>query len=107
MDVPTDRVRNVAIWGNSGETELVDMEHADIKNDKGVRETALKLVDNEDWMRHTFLSYVRMNTSENMSPSKIAMLKAKAIVDHGHDLWLGTKQVSIASPLTLFVHIKI
>ncbi len=100
--MPTDRVRNVAIWGNSGETEHVDMEHADIKNDKGVRETALKLVDNEDWMRHTFLSYVRMNTSENMSPSKISMLKAKAIVDHGHDLWLGTKQVSIASPLTLF-----
>lgn len=91
--MPTESVRNVIVWGNSGPGAFVDITHSDIQNGTGAYVSAIKQINDEHWMKHILQTYVQDKCSEKSPASVIAISKAKSIVDHIKDLWFGTSEV--------------
>lgn len=61
--------------------------------ENGAFKPATELINNEHWMKHVLQPYVQNWSSECTPADSIAILKAKAIIDHVNDLWFGTNEV--------------
>ncbi|VUZ49879.1 unnamed protein product [Hymenolepis diminuta] len=92
LDVPIDSVRNVIIWGNPGPNILVDISHAEFQVENDLYKSVIKQINNDHWRKHILQPYVESKCSEKVSPSEIAICKAKAIADHIKDIWFGTSE---------------
>ncbi|VDD82357.1 unnamed protein product [Mesocestoides corti] len=90
LEVPVETVKNVVVWGKAGPFAYIDMMHSNIQMENGKTTSAVELMKNDHWIKHTFIPHLREKCSENMPADAVAILKAKAIVEHVHDLWLGT-----------------
>jgi len=85
-------VHNVIIWGNHSNTQFPDASHATIS----LNMQELKVPDvvkDDHWLKNEFISTVQKRGAEVIAARKLssAMSAAKAICDHLHDWWFGTK----------------
>ncbi|VDK36704.1 unnamed protein product [Taenia asiatica] len=92
LNVPVEAVKNVVIWGNAGSGAFIDITHSMVRMENGTVKEAKELINNEHWMKHILQPYVQDRSSERAPADSIAILKAKAIVDHVNDLWFGTAE---------------
>jgi malate dehydrogenase len=90
--VSAQDVHNVIIWGNHSNTQFPDITHATIT--VGGHEVKVsEAVKDEHWLKNEFISTVQKRGAEVIAARKLssAMSAAKAICDHLHDWWFGTK----------------
>ncbi|KAF8562416.1 hypothetical protein P879_11956 [Paragonimus westermani] len=92
LGLPCDAVKNCIIWGNHSNTQFVDVAHAVVKTAAGDKKV-YDAVNDEAWIKNDFLKTVQTRGAAVISARKLssAMSAAKAIVDHMHDWWFGTK----------------
>lgn len=93
VGVSAQDVRNIIIWGNHSSTQFPDVSHAVVKvggNDVKVPEA----VKDDAWLKGDFISCVQKRGAAVIAARKLssAMSAAKAICDHLHDWWFGTKE---------------
>ncbi|KAM4595076.1 malate dehydrogenase, cytoplasmic-like isoform 1-T1 [Fundulus diaphanus] len=91
--VSSNSVKNVIIWGNHSSTQYPDVHHAKV-NVGGAEKAAYDAVKNDAWLRGDFISTVQQRGAAVIKARKLssAMSAAKAICDHMHDIWFGTKE---------------
>ncbi|EUB57810.1 Malate dehydrogenase, cytoplasmic [Echinococcus granulosus] len=92
LNAPVEAVKNVLIWGNAGSGAFIDITHSKVQMENGAFKPATELINNEHWMKHVLQPYVQNWSSECTPADSIAILKAKAIIDHVNDLWFGTNE---------------
>ncbi|KAA3679422.1 malate dehydrogenase [Paragonimus westermani] len=92
LGLPCNTVKNCIIWGNHSNTQFVDVAHAVVKTAAGDKKV-YDAVNDEAWIRNDFLKTVQTRGAAVIAARKLssAMSAAKAIVDHMHDWWFGTK----------------
>jgi len=85
-------VHNVIIWGNHSNTQFPDASHATISL-PGQELKAPDVVKDDHWLKNEFISTVQKRGADVIAARKLssAMSAAKAICDHLHDWWFGTK----------------
>lgn len=92
VKVSPDAVKNVIIWGNHSSTQFPDVRSATV-NVNGKDTPVYEAVNDENWLKNDFVSTVQKRGAAVIAARKLssAMSAAKAICDHTHDWWLGTK----------------
>jgi len=97
--VPVRQVSNVIIWGNHSSTQYADPRSALIATGDGRVSGARVLINDDNWIRTTFLKTVQDRGAAVIAARKLssAASAANAIVDHIHDWVLGTKAGVIVS----------
>lgn len=87
-----DTVHNVIIWGNHSATQYVDPTHAYVITDQG-KQAVPDAVKDDAWLQGEFLQTVQKRGASVIAARKLssAMSAAKAICDHMHDWFFGTK----------------
>ncbi|XP_067900339.1 malate dehydrogenase 1Ab, NAD (soluble) isoform X3 [Heterodontus francisci] len=93
MNVASNDVKNVIIWGNHSSTQYPDVSHATVKV-HGKEMSVFDAVKNDSWLKGDFISFVQQRGAEVIKARKLssAMSAAKAISDHLRDLWFGTPE---------------
>ncbi|KAE8601041.1 hypothetical protein XENTR_v10013508 [Xenopus tropicalis] len=91
LNVASDDVKNVIIWGNHSSTQYPDASHATV-NLQGKDVGAFEAVKNDDWLKGEFITTVQQRGAAVIKARKLssAMSAAKAICDHVRDIWFGT-----------------
>ncbi|KAL5104604.1 Malate dehydrogenase cytoplasmic [Taenia crassiceps] len=59
LNVPTEAVKNVLIWGNAGPGVFVDITHSTVRMENGTIKPAIELINNEHWMKYILQPYVQ------------------------------------------------
>ncbi|GAA49129.1 malate dehydrogenase [Clonorchis sinensis] len=92
LGVPVSAVKNCIIWGNHSNTQFADVAHAKVMLPGGEK-SVYEAVKDDSWIRNEYLSTIQKRGAAIISARKLssAMSAAKAIVDHMHDWWFGTK----------------
>lgn len=92
LKVPCTAVKNCAIWGNHSATQFVDVSSA-VVHIGGKDVNVYEAVKDDEWIKNEFLATVQKRGAAVIAARKLssAMSAAKAIVDHMHDWWYGTK----------------
>merc|ERR1711872_18415 len=92
LKVPVDTVTKCIIWGNHSNTQFVDATAATCPGPAGDKVTA-KLND-DNWLKNTFLPAIQTRGAKviELREKSSAMSAAKAVTDHMHDWWHGTKK---------------
>ncbi|XP_029449525.1 malate dehydrogenase, cytoplasmic [Rhinatrema bivittatum] len=98
LNVASDDVKNVIIWGNHSSTQYPDANHATVKlhgKEIGVYEA----VKNDTWLKGDFITTVQQRGAAVIKARKLssAMSAAKAICDHVRDIWFGTPEGEFVS----------
>jgi malate dehydrogenase len=90
--VSAQDVHNVIIWGNHSNTQFPDVTHAGVTVG-GQEQKVTEAVKDDHWLKNDFISTVQKRGAEVIAARKLssAMSAAKAICDHLHDWWTGTK----------------
>ncbi|CAH8491301.1 unnamed protein product [Heterobilharzia americana] len=93
LGVPCDSVKNCIVWGNHSNTQFVDVSHAVVKKN-GKEIPVYDAINDEHWIKNEFLGAIQKRGAAVISARKLssAFSAAKAITDHMHDWWFGTKQ---------------
>ncbi|CAH8831163.1 unnamed protein product [Trichobilharzia szidati] len=104
LGVPSDSVKNCIIWGNHSNTQFVDVSHATVNKD-GKSIPVFEAVGDENWIKNDFLSAIQKRGAAVISARKLssALSAAKAVTDHMHDWWFGTKKVCFLTCLCAFL----
>ncbi|XP_044144743.1 malate dehydrogenase, cytoplasmic [Bufo gargarizans] len=91
LNVTSEAVKNVIIWGNHSSTQYPDVSHASVKL-QGKDVPVSEAVKDDSWLKGKFISTVQQRGAAVIAARKLssAMSAAKAICDHVHDLWFGT-----------------
>lgn len=89
-------MKNCIIWGNHSATQFPDVSHA-VATINGKEVKVWDAIKDEAWLKNEFVSTVQKRGAAVIAARKLssAMSAAKAIVDHIHDWWYGTKPVSV------------
>lgn len=92
LNVATTEIMNVIIWGNHSSTQFPDLKFAKVFHSKGVS-PALELVQDQDWVKKTFIPKVQKRGAEIIDMRKLssAASAAAAACDHIHDWVVGTR----------------
>ncbi|KAM8946797.1 malate dehydrogenase, cytoplasmic [Pelodytes ibericus] len=93
LNLSSNDVKNVIIWGNHSSTQYPDASHAVVKIG-GKEVPAYDAVKDDGWLKGDFISTVQQRGAAVIQARKLssAMSAAKAICDHVRDLWLGTPE---------------
>ncbi|XP_069811390.1 malate dehydrogenase, cytoplasmic [Dendropsophus ebraccatus] len=93
LNVTSDDVKNVIIWGNHSSTQYPDVSHAVVKL-QGKKVSVSEAVKDDAWLKEGFISTVQQRGAAVIAARKLssAMSAAKAICDHVHDIWFGTPE---------------
>ncbi|KAA8494837.1 malate dehydrogenase [Porphyridium purpureum] len=90
-------VEKVVIWGNHSNNQYPDIHHATVKG-----ESAMKVINDEAWMKETFIPRVQKRGAEIISArgASSAASAASSAIDHFRDYVYGTGDMwhSIAIP---------
>eukprot|EP01137_Pigoraptor_chileana_P008715 Opistho-2@55945 len=102
LKLTPNEVKNVIIWGNHSNTQYPDAWHASATIN-GETKKAREAINDDAWLKGDFMQTVQTRGGAVIKARKLssAMSAAKAIVDHMHDWWNGTKEgewVSMAVP---------
>jgi malate dehydrogenase len=92
LNLTSDKVRNVTIWGNHSSTQFPDIRHAQVTLNDGKQVNALEAIKDDDWMKNEFIPCVQKRGAAVIAARKLssAMSAAKAICDHLRSWWNGT-----------------
>lgn len=92
LNVTSDNVRNVIIWGNHSSTQFPDLRHAQVTLNNGEVKNAYEALNDENWIKNEFIPIVQKRGAAILAARKLssAMSAAKAICDHLRDWWFGT-----------------
>ncbi|CAH8509495.1 unnamed protein product [Dicrocoelium dendriticum] len=92
LGVSCTHVKNAIIWGNHSNTQFADVAHAKVKVG-GKEQSVYAAVNDDAWIKNDFLKTVQSRGAAVISARKLssALSAAKAITDHMHDWWFGTK----------------
>jgi malate dehydrogenase len=92
LKVSPDAVKNVIIWGNHSSTQFPDVRSATVTID-GKEVPVYDAVKDDHWLKNDFISTVQKRGAAVIAARKLssAMSAAKAMCDHMHDWWHGTK----------------
>jgi len=92
LKVSPDAVKNVTIWGNHSSTQFPDVRSATVTVN-GKETPVYEAVKDDNWLKNDFVSAVQKRGAAVIAARKLssAMSAAKAICDHMHDWWHGTK----------------
>ncbi|NP_001083335.1 malate dehydrogenase 1 S homeolog, cytoplasmic isoform mdh1 [Xenopus laevis] len=98
LNVASDDVKNVIIWGNHSSTQYPDASHASVTL-QGKDVGAFEAVKNDDWLKGGFITTVQQRGAAVIKARKLssAMSAAKAICDHVRDIWFGTPEGQFVS----------
>ncbi|XP_069624798.1 malate dehydrogenase, cytoplasmic [Ranitomeya imitator] len=98
LNVTSDEVKNVIIWGNHSSTQYPDVSHAVVKL-QGKDVCASEAVKDDSWLKGSFISTVQQRGAAVIAARKLssAMSAAKAICDHVRDIWFGTPEGEFVS----------
>ncbi|XP_056423963.1 malate dehydrogenase, cytoplasmic [Hyla sarda] len=93
LNVTSNDVKNVIIWGNHSSTQYPDVSHA-VVNLQGKDVSVSEAVKDDSWLKGGFISTVQQRGAAVIAARKLssAMSAAKAICDHVHDIWFGTPE---------------
>ncbi|CAH9112660.1 unnamed protein product [Cuscuta epithymum] len=91
VNVDTNDVKNVIIWGNHSSTQYPDANHTMVKTARGEKPVK-ELVTNDEWLNTEFIDAVRRRGEAIIKARKAssALSAASAACDHIHDWVLGT-----------------
>jgi len=92
LKVSPDTIKNVTIWGNHSSTQFPDV-RASTVTINGKETPVYEAVKDDNWLKNDFVSAVQKRGAAVIAARKLssAMSAAKAICDHMHDWWQGTK----------------
>lgn len=92
LKVSPDAVKNLTIWGNHSSTQFPDVRSATVTVN-GKETPVYEAVKDDNWLKNDFVSTVQKRGAAVIAARKLssAMSAAKAICDHMHDWWQGTK----------------
>jgi malate dehydrogenase len=92
LKVSPSAVKNITIWGNHSSTQFPDARSATV-NINGKETAVYDAVKDDNWLKNDFVSTVQKRGAAVIAARKLssAMSAAKAICDHVHDWWHGTK----------------
>ncbi|KAM4041893.1 malate dehydrogenase, cytoplasmic [Anomaloglossus baeobatrachus] len=98
LNVTSDDVKNVIIWGNHSSTQYPDVSHAVVKL-QGKDVSVSDAVKDDSWLKGCFISTVQQRGAAVIAARKLssAMSAAKAICDHVRDIWFGTPEGEFVS----------
>lgn len=93
LNLTTDHVKNVIIWGNHSSTQFPDLRHASVKLNNGETKKAYDAIQNDNWIKNEFIPVVQKRGAAILAARKLssAMSAAKAICDHMRNWWFGTQ----------------
>lgn len=93
LNVTSDDVKNVIIWGNHSSTQYPDVSHAVVKL-QGKEVSVSEAVKDDSWLKGGFISTVQQRGAAVIAARKLssAMSAAKAICDHVRNIWFGTAE---------------
>lgn len=93
LNLTTDQVKNVIIWGNHSSTQFPDLRHASVKLNNGETKKAYDAIQNDNWIKNEFIPVVQKRGAAILAARKLssAMSAAKAICDHMRNWWFGTQ----------------
>jgi len=79
VDVEVEKIENIIIWGNHGESIFPDVEHAHID-----KRNAKEVIGDDDWVYNEFKDCIKKRGSEIISYKGISsgFSASKAIIDH-------------------------
>lgn len=92
LNVTSDNVRNVTIWGNHSSTQFPDLMHSQVTLNDGKNVPALEAINDDNWMKNEFIPCVQKRGAAIIAARKLssAMSAAKAICDHLRSWFNGT-----------------
>lgn len=93
LNITSDKVKNVIIWGNHSSTQFPDVKHATVELNDGKQHNAYEAIKDDHWIKNEFIPVVQKRGAAILAARKLssAMSAAKAICDHMRDWWNGTK----------------
>lgn len=94
LNITSDKVKNVIIWGNHSSTQFPDVKHATVELSDGKKHNAYEAIKDDNWIKNEFIPVVQKRGAAILAARKLssAMSAAKAICDHMRDWWNGTKE---------------
>lgn len=92
LNLTSDNVKNVIIWGNHSSTQFPDLRHATVRLNDGTNKNAFDAIQDDHWIKNEFIPVVQKRGAAILAARKLssAMSAAKAICDHVRDWWFGT-----------------
>lgn len=92
LNITSDQVRKVTIWGNHSSTQFPDLTHAEVTLNSGEVKNAYEAIQDDNWIKNEFIPVVQKRGAAIIAARKLssAMSAAKAICDHLRDWWVGT-----------------
>lgn len=92
LNVSTEKVSNVIIWGNHSSTQFPDVAHAKAEV-QGKVVTVPEAVQDDNFLKNEFIKTVQQRGAAVIKARKLssAMSAAKAACDHMRDWFIGTK----------------
>jgi len=100
LNAPPSFIHNVIVWGNHSATQFPDVSHAVIIDPhSGVTRLIPAVINDDDWIRNTFVKEVQQRGSAVIKARKLssAASAARAIVDHIRTWIFGTSTGDFAS----------
>lgn len=94
MNITSDRVKNVTIWGNHSSTQFPDIRHGSVTLNDGKTVAIETAVNDDNWVKNEFIPCVQKRGAAVIAARKLssAMSAAKAICDHLRSWWCGTSE---------------
>lgn len=91
LEVSSDKVSNVIIWGNHSSTQFPDVAHATVEL-KGKQVSVYEAIQNDNYLKNEFIKTVQQRGASVIKARKLssAMSAAKAACDHMRDWFFGT-----------------
>lgn len=99
LNISSEQVHNVIIWGNHSSTQYPDVSHAYVVNPDGSRVSVATAVNDDAWLKGEFVKEVQGRGAAVIKARKLssALSAAKAIGDHMRVWWKGTAEGEITS----------
>lgn len=98
MEVSVADISNVIIWGNHSNTQYPDARHAVVRQG-GANVQLTQVMSDDAWLKSEFITTIQTRGGAVIKARGLssAMSAAKAIGDHIHDWWYGTKDGEFVS----------
>ena len=92
LNITSDHVKNVIIWGNHSSTQFPDLRHAKVTLNNNETKSAYEAINDDNWIKNEFIPIVQKRGAAILAARKLssAMSAAKAICDHVRSWWFGT-----------------
>ncbi|KAL3316135.1 hypothetical protein Ciccas_005218 [Cichlidogyrus casuarinus] len=91
-NVSCEKIKNPIIWGNHSLSQFPDVTNATVDTETGTK-SVYEIIKNDNYLKNEFVQIIQKRGGEVIKArgASSALSAAKAITDHMHDWWCGTK----------------